>query len=282
MLAHDISLINVQASVALHLIDDEPEPGPRRADRHQGGQPRGAAASCAPTARRAAPGATTPRRCRRPPGLADLDELVARSTAGRPRRVEVVRTGDVRTAAAAVELAAYRIVQEALTNVDAGTPARAAAHRPPAATATRTRRRGDRRRSRPSRSRVTGDGHGIVGMRERAAALGGELERRTTARRRLPGRGPICLAGQGSTSMIRVAASPTTRRWCAAASARCSTRRPTSRSSARPADGDEAVRRSPRAPSRRRADGRADAGDATGWRRPGASPATPRWPTCAW
>jgi signal transduction histidine kinase len=50
------------------------------------------------------------------PGLADLDRLVA-GTAGVGVRVEVVRTGQARTIPAGIDLAAFRIVQEALTNV---------------------------------------------------------------------------------------------------------------------------------------------------------------------
>ena len=50
------------------------------------------------------------------PGLADLDRLVA-GTAGAGVRVDVVRTGQERAIPAGIDLAAFRIVQEALTNV---------------------------------------------------------------------------------------------------------------------------------------------------------------------
>jgi signal transduction histidine kinase len=113
------------------------------------------------------------------PSLAELGELVAGyRDAGLPVRVEV--TGEPRALPGGVELSVYRIVQEALTNVlkhgdargatitlafqegslglevvdDGATAALEAPHQPPA-------------------PRL---GHGIVGMRERAALLGGELE----------------------------------------------------------------------------------------------------------
>jgi signal transduction histidine kinase len=50
------------------------------------------------------------------PGLADLDRLVAR-TAGAGVRVDVTRFGQPRDLPASIDLSAYRIVQEALTNV---------------------------------------------------------------------------------------------------------------------------------------------------------------------
>jgi signal transduction histidine kinase len=50
------------------------------------------------------------------PGLAELDRLVAR-TAGAGVRVDVTRMGQPRELPASIDLSAYRIVQEALTNV---------------------------------------------------------------------------------------------------------------------------------------------------------------------
>ena len=50
------------------------------------------------------------------PGLADLDRLVAR-TAGAGVRVDLTRFGQPRDLPASIDLSAYRIVQEALTNV---------------------------------------------------------------------------------------------------------------------------------------------------------------------
>ena len=50
------------------------------------------------------------------PGLADLGRLLSR-TAGAGVRVDVIRRGHVRELPASIDLSAYRIVQEALTNV---------------------------------------------------------------------------------------------------------------------------------------------------------------------
>jgi signal transduction histidine kinase len=50
------------------------------------------------------------------PGLADLDRLIAR-TAGAGVRVDVTRYGQPRDLPASIDLSAYRIIQEALTNV---------------------------------------------------------------------------------------------------------------------------------------------------------------------
>ncbi len=148
------------------------------------------------------------------PGLADLDRLVSR-TAGAGVRVEVTRLGDPRDLPASIDLSAYRIVQEALTNVvkhaqtsscqvvigyrdnelaigvtDNGTgvpvPEMANAGQVPemagaGAAAARTRRgtgehavNGYGLRGALTRG-IPGDGHGIIGMRERVTLLGGEF-----------------------------------------------------------------------------------------------------------
>jgi signal transduction histidine kinase len=106
-----------------------------------------------------------------PPGLASLGALLAQHTAA-GLRVTVTRTGAVRTIGAAPDQAAYRILQEALTN--------AARHGAGTArvelgdgemtlkiTVTNPVRAG----LRPAASR----GHGVIGMHERAALLGGQL-----------------------------------------------------------------------------------------------------------
>ena len=83
-----------------------------------------------------------------------------------------MRTGDVRVLPPRVELAAYRIVQEAVTNARRHSGGLAAQVRleygDEALAVTVT----DDGRGRPA---GVPDGHGLVGMRERAAALGGEL-----------------------------------------------------------------------------------------------------------
>jgi signal transduction histidine kinase len=118
------------------------------------------------------------------PSLGELDELVADyRAAGLPVRLEVI--GAPRPLPGGVELSVYRIVQEALTNVlNHSHPARVtvtlAFHGSrldvevvddgtTAARGDAAERSGDER---PAR----GSGHGLVGMRERVAVLGGELE----------------------------------------------------------------------------------------------------------
>jgi signal transduction histidine kinase len=99
------------------------------------------------------------------PSLAELGELVAEHrAAGLPVRLQV--TGEARPLPAGVELSAYRIVQEALTN--------AAKHAAPRSVVVTVAFRGA-----GLDVEVLDDGgagQGLVGMRERVALLGGELE----------------------------------------------------------------------------------------------------------
>jgi signal transduction histidine kinase len=105
------------------------------------------------------------------PGLAQLGDLIdeARQAAGSV--VRLIVSGPVTQLDPGVELAAYRIAQEALTN--------ARRHAPGAAVDVELRYAGDVLRLRirdngPGRAdRHTG--HGLLGMRERAAAAGGAL-----------------------------------------------------------------------------------------------------------
>jgi signal transduction histidine kinase len=178
VLAHNISLISVQAGVGLHLLDEHPEQARpalsaiRDASRDALGELRtvleilraGESAPRAPTA-----------------GLADLGPLVdgARATG-----LDVVVEGGAGDGLPpGVDLAAFRVVQEALTNV----VRHAGADR---ATVRFTRSLGslvvqvDDDGLGPLGGSAgiaaagdgAGAGQGIVGMRERARALGGTLE----------------------------------------------------------------------------------------------------------
>ncbi len=171
VVAHNLSLINVQAGTALHLIHERPELAEsalgaiKAASKDALDELRGLV-----DVLRAEP----ERAPRRPtPTLADVDELVARTrAAGVP--VELRVHGTPRPLPRSVETAAYRVTQEALTNVARHA---AASHTvvdleygldalvvqvdddgPGAATG------------------ASPTGKGIVGMRERVHALGGELE----------------------------------------------------------------------------------------------------------
>ncbi|MEU7874386.1 histidine kinase [Dactylosporangium sp. NPDC049140] len=102
-----------------------------------------------------------------PGGLATLDDLVAR--AGLPVRLEVRgATGDVPVS---VDLTAYRIVQESLTNAmkhGDGGPVTVEVDREPMAVGIRVTS------GRPEHEQ-RGEGAGLIGMHERAALLGGTL-----------------------------------------------------------------------------------------------------------
>ncbi len=107
------------------------------------------------------------------PTLDRLDALVANAEAA-GLRVTVEVTGTPRPLPPGLELSAYRILQEALSNAMRHAPGSAARvevdHRPAGL--------GLRVVNGPARSRPVpspGPGHGVLGMRERAAMLGGEL-----------------------------------------------------------------------------------------------------------
>jgi signal transduction histidine kinase len=110
------------------------------------------------------------------PGLSDLDRLVA-TTAAAGVTVEVTIEGTARVLSPAADLSAYRIVQEALTNVvrHAG-PTRAQVQISywPGELGIEVTDDGPCGQAPPPVSRA-GSGHGLIGMRERAALFGGEL-----------------------------------------------------------------------------------------------------------
>ena len=119
------------------------------------------------------PGEDAPRAPTR--GLARLDELVELTrAAGIAVVVQII--GECRALPAALDLAAYRIVQESLTNV--------ARHAGPATATVRLAYRpdgldidvsDDGKAATGNGGRLPGTGSGIGGMRERAVALGGRL-----------------------------------------------------------------------------------------------------------
>ena len=107
------------------------------------------------------------------PTLADLPDLVDRLRAtGLP--VELTVLGEARALPGAIELSAYRIVQEALTNAlkhAGGAAATVQVSYRPEGLELEVADEG------ASRTPAAGaDGHGLVGMRERVAMYGGTLE----------------------------------------------------------------------------------------------------------
>jgi signal transduction histidine kinase len=113
------------------------------------------------------------------PGLADLERLVS-TTAGAGVRVALTRTGDRRDIPAVIDQSAFRIVQEALTNVvkhsGASTCQVIIGYERDGLTVEITDPGGDPAAARePHAARADGTGHGILGMRERVSLSGGEF-----------------------------------------------------------------------------------------------------------
>jgi signal transduction histidine kinase len=171
VVAHHIALINVQAGVGAHLLDADPEQA-RAALVHIRNASRSALEELSSTVgllrQPDDPMAPTDPTV----GLGRLDELIA-GMAGCGLRVDRDVTGAVAELPAAVDITAYRIVQEALTNV----------HKHARTDSARLRLGVDHRNVRivvdddgsSAPGPGVGSGHGVLGMRERAAAVGGSL-----------------------------------------------------------------------------------------------------------
>lgn len=173
VVAHSMSVIAVQAGVGAHVLDERPE------------QARAALEAISATSR----GTLTEmrrllgvlrdsegERSHAPaPGLADVPQLVDDvRAAGVPVTLTVTGVPDASTNAG-VELSAYRVVQEALTNVikHAGAPTQVdvAVRHLPGSLAVEVV---DDGRGAAVNGAVDG-GHGLLGMRERVELWGGEL-----------------------------------------------------------------------------------------------------------
>jgi signal transduction histidine kinase len=177
VVAHAMSVIAVQSGVGAHVADSQPEEVGRSLAAIE------ATSRAALTELRRLLGvlrqdSDEPQGDLSPvPGLADLDSLLAEVTkAGLAVRLRV--EGTLSPLPVGVDLSAYRIVQEALTNV--------VKHAGPAQAQVTIRYR-----DRDLTVEVTDDGrgvgapasddrgatgHGLIGMRERVAAFGGDLE----------------------------------------------------------------------------------------------------------
>jgi signal transduction histidine kinase len=180
VLGHSLSLINVQAGVALELMDRKPE------------QVRAALSAIKQASKEAlvdvqsvlaslrTPDEEAPRAPA--PSIRNISELVHRVQAA-GLVVEVRQAGQLSSLSANVDAAAYRIVQEALTNVVRHADATTVSIRicrEERVLAVVVDDDGDGGAGFPA----TGGGNGIRGMHDRAAALGGTV----TAGPR-PGRG---------------------------------------------------------------------------------------------
>lgn len=172
VLGHSLAVISLQAGVAEHLLDSRPEEvrravsAIRRVSREALGELRAELASLRNGSFGEGASPT--------PGLADIRRLVeVMREAG--LRIELQAGDSWSDVPTVVGAAAYRIVQESLTNV--------ARHAGTGATATVVVQRGtdslqvevtDNGGEAGVASAIL-DGHGIAGMRERVAALGGQF-----------------------------------------------------------------------------------------------------------
>ncbi|MFE6053576.1 sensor histidine kinase [Kitasatospora sp. NPDC056446] len=170
ILAHSLSLINIQAGVALALLDRRPEEARtalvtiKSTSKEALGEVRQVLATLR------GPGAAP----RGPaPGLDRLDELTEQADRV-GLEAEVQERGERRALSATVDLTAFRIVQEALTNVVRHSAARQAVvvldWRDPAVLVVRVEDPGP-----AVLADAGGSGSGLVGMRERAGAFGGTI-----------------------------------------------------------------------------------------------------------
>lgn len=168
VLAHSISVINVQAGVGLALLDSDPEQARTALTtiKDQSKEALGEVRQVLDALRTPGDAPRAPA-----PGLDRLPELVEQAaSAGLTVEIE----GESPRLSPGTDLAAFRIVQEALTNVVRHSGSRHAR--------VRLDRDGRTLRLRvdddgpPTHADAGGSGNGLAGMRERAAALGGTIE----------------------------------------------------------------------------------------------------------
>lgn len=170
VVAHHIAVINVQVGVATALLREEPA-GAEEALAHVRQAARTVLADLSTVLdvlRSGEPGyATEP-----PPGLSRLASMLD-SLAAAGLRVEHRQEGEARPLPSAVDLAAYRIVQESLTN----------AHKHGSEPAARLRLDYtpaglgivvENPAAHPAPD-AAGSGHGLIGLRERVSSVGGTV-----------------------------------------------------------------------------------------------------------
>lgn len=176
VVAHHVSVMTVQAAGARRMVDRDPA---RSKEALAAIEANGRSALAemrrivgvlrGPSSDSTAPSRRTPQ-----PGLADLPELTEK-LAGVGLTVTVTTSGQQRGLPLGIDLTAYRIIQEALTNTlkHAGTgQAWVRLRYAPAELEVRVT---DSGAGRQTAEPVERPGHGLLGMRERVALYGGEL-----------------------------------------------------------------------------------------------------------
>lgn len=170
VLAHSISVINVQAGVGLALLDSDPEQARtalttiKAASKEALGEVR----QVLDTLRTPGDAPRAPA-----PGLGRLPELVEQAAAA-GLTVAVSTSGAPAALPPGADLAAFRIVQEALTNVVRHSGSRTARVRVAHGSGRLELTVDDDGPA--TGTQAGGSGNGLAGMRERAAALGGTIE----------------------------------------------------------------------------------------------------------
>lgn len=172
VVAHGLAMINVQAGAAAHRFDRRPDEARQALFTIKD------ASHAALQEVRATLGVLrqtgdedTP--LRPPPGLGELDELAAWAATG-GIHVELSTDGVPPELPVGIGMAAYRIAQEAITNVTRHAHTDRARISVTTTSSTLVVEIEDEGRGDDGRG--SNGGHGLLGMRERAAAMGGRLE----------------------------------------------------------------------------------------------------------
>jgi signal transduction histidine kinase len=190
IVGHGLAAIKMQADVALHVLAKKPDHAPvaLEAISRTSGEALEELRATLETLRQ--PGAQPERSAQ--PLLTRIEELGERMS-GAGVEVAIEQSGEERTLPDSVALTAYRVLQESLTNVLRHGPQRAAsvqlAYEPDAIDITV---------SNPlpaTAPTVTGGGMGLVGMRKRVTALGGDFSAGPTSDRRFEVRARIPTVG---------------------------------------------------------------------------------------
>ncbi|GAA3186249.1 sensor histidine kinase [Nonomuraea roseoviolacea] len=174
VVAHHMSVISIQAQVAPHLVENPPP----ELTENLAGIRENAVEALTELRRilgvlRSEDAEADGLRHSPQPTLDRLEELIG-NVRGAGLAVTVETAGEPRPLSPGVELSAFRIIQEALSNVlrhAPGARVRVGIGYLPAALAIRVANTAPERPPPPA----NGPGHGLLGMRERTAMLGGEL-----------------------------------------------------------------------------------------------------------